>query len=76
MQNNSMTSEDFQPAQKKQLIEFYKAIKMASHLMGKSGHGQKIAGQLADQIILELKKDEPDQDKVQMLVEKIKSLAP
>jgi hypothetical protein len=71
-----MTSDDFQPEQKKQLIEFYKAIRMASRLMGKGGHGQKIAGQLADQIIIELKKDEPDQDKVQMLVEKMKSLAP
>jgi hypothetical protein len=64
------------PEQRKQLIEFYKAMKMASRMFPKKGPGSKYNSviQMADQIIEELKKDNPDENKISMLTEKIRNI--
>jgi hypothetical protein len=60
--------------QRKQLIEFYKAMKMASRMFAK---GKTTSGvvQLADQIILELKKENPDEEKMKQLADQLQLMA-
>ena len=64
------------PENRKQLIEFYKAMKMACKIFpqGKAGNQQAII-QVADQIIAELKKEEPDEARVKDLAEKLQLMA-
>jgi pantothenate synthetase len=64
------------PENRKQLIEFYKAMKMACKIFpqGKAGN-QKAIMQLADQIIEELKKEQPDEPKIKSLAEKLQLMA-
>jgi hypothetical protein len=62
------------PEQKKQLIEFYKAMKMATRMFSK-GPGQNAIIQVADQIINELKKEQPDEAKVKALADKLQFMA-
>ena len=64
------------PENKKQLIEFYKAMKMACKIFpqGKNGNQQAII-QTADQIIAELKKDQPDEMKIKDLAAKLQLMA-
>jgi hypothetical protein len=70
-----MTFTNLAPEDKKQLIEFYKAIKVASKMFPK-GKGQQVAlVQIADQIIDELKKEQPDEAKVQDLAHKLQAMA-
>lgn len=65
------------PAKKKQLMEFYKAMKMAAKIFPSKNQASKqnMVMQLADQIIEELKKDHPDEDKIQRLTEKIREIS-
>lgn len=64
------------PENKKQLIEFYKAMKMACKIFpqGKNGNQQAII-RTADQIIAELKKEQPDESKIKELAEKLQLMA-
>lgn len=64
------------PENKKQLIEFYKAMKMACKIFpqGRIGNQQAII-QTADQIIAELKKEQPDEPKIKELAEKLQLMA-
>jgi hypothetical protein len=66
---------DLNTTSKTQLIHFYKAIKMASALM--PGHNQtaRKTGLLADQIVAELKTENPDKEKIEFLTTKIQELA-
>jgi hypothetical protein len=65
------------PEKKKQLMEFYKAMKMAAKIFPAKNQASKqnMIMQLADQIIEELKKDHPDEDKIQRLTEKIREIS-
>jgi pantothenate synthetase len=69
-----MTFTNLVPEQKQQLIEFYKAVKMATKMFSK-GPVQNAAIQVADQIINELKKEQPDEAKVKSLAEKLQFMA-
>jgi pantothenate synthetase len=62
------------PEQKKQLIEFYKAMKMATRMFSK-GSGQKAIINLADQIIEELKKENPDEGRIKDLADRLQLMA-
>ena len=66
---------DFKPENKKALIEFYKAIKVASKLIPGRHHATTKVVQLADEIITELKKENPDQSRVEMLSNNLQQLA-
>ena len=59
--------------QRKQLVEFYKAMKVAAKIFPKGGK-QVALVQLADQIIAELKKEVPDENKIQELADKLQSM--
>ncbi len=65
------------PEKKKQLIEFYKAMKMAAKIFPAKAAGSKQnkVMQLADQIIEELKKEHPDEDKIHRLTEMIREIS-
>jgi hypothetical protein len=69
-----MKFNNLDPEQKKQLIEFYKAMKVASKMFSKGGT-QNALVQLADQIITELKKDQPDEEKLTSLAERLQMMA-
>jgi hypothetical protein len=71
-----MSNLDLSPKSKKELLQFYKGIKMASQLMPKGNHipNQKALFQLLDQIIAELKKENPDEARVQQLTDNLQSL--
>ncbi len=64
------------PEKKKQLMEFYKAMKMAAKIFPGKNPASKQAKimQLADQIIEELKKEHPDEAKIQRLTEMIREI--
>ena len=64
------------PEKKKQLIDFYKAMKMAAKIFPSNAAGSKQnkVMQLADQIIEELKKEHPDEDKIQRLTAMIREI--
>ena len=70
-----MVNINFDTTNRKQLIQFYKAIKMAAALI--PGHNQtaRKTGLLADQIVAELNTEEPDKEKIALLTSKIQELA-
>jgi hypothetical protein len=67
---------DFTPEKRKQMTDFYKAIKVASGLLpgNRMGIRQKIS-QHVDEIIAELTKDTPDGDKIQRLTDNIQHIS-
>jgi hypothetical protein len=69
-----MTFNNMEPDQKKQLIEFYKAMKMATRMFSQGG-SQKMMVNLADQIIEELKKDTPDEGRIKDLADRLQIMA-
>jgi hypothetical protein len=69
-----MTFNNMEPDQKKQLIEFYKAMKMATRMFSQGG-SQKAMVNLADQIIDELKKDTPDELRIKDLADRLQIMA-
>jgi hypothetical protein len=69
-----MKFNNLDPEQKKQLIEFYKAMKMASRMFSKGKNASQVI-QLTDQIIDELKKDQPEEQKIKELADKLQLLA-
>jgi pantothenate synthetase len=71
----AMTFENLAPEQRKQLIEFYKAMKMAAKMFSQGNPTTKNIIQLADQIIAELKKEEPDQAKIKSMAERLQFMA-
>lgn len=66
---------DLNTTNKTQLIQFYKAIKMASAILPGNNQTAKKTGLLADQIIAELKTENPDKEKIEFLTTKIQELA-
>lgn len=69
-----MTLENLDADGRKQLIEFYKAMKVAAKMFSKGNNTQPVI-QLADQIIVELKKENPDEEKIRSLAEKLQFMA-
>lgn len=70
-----MINIDFDTTSRKQLIQFYKAIKMASTLLPGNNQTAKKASLLADQVIAELKTEHPDKNKIEQLTLKIQELS-
>ena len=55
---------NFDTTSKQQLIQFYKAVKMASALLPGNNQTAKKAAMLADQVIAELKTENPDKSEM------------
>jgi hypothetical protein len=66
---------NFDTTSKQQLIQFYKAIKMASALLPGNNQTAKKAALLADQVIAELRAENPDKSKIELLTMKIQELS-
>lgn len=66
---------NYDTTSRKQLIQFYKAIKMASALLPGNNQTARKTTLLADQIIAELRQENPDKDKIEMLTLKIQELS-
>jgi hypothetical protein len=67
---------DLTPEKRKQLIDFYKAMKMASQMFtGNQAIVSRKIAPIIDQIILELKREQPDASKIQTLTDNLQSLS-
>lgn len=67
--------EDLTPEKKKQLIQFYKAIKAAATMFPQSVQLRQKIGLHVDEIVSELKKDTPDTARVQQLTEQMQAIS-
>jgi hypothetical protein len=71
-----MIDNDFSPEKRKQLSDFYKAIKMAAKMLPGNNAGLQKKIQLqVDEILSELKKESPDAEKIQRLTDQIQNIS-